>query len=57
VYEGIAVPYVAASGGGPAAVGLLLAADPVGSVGLFGVAGLVCAAALSIAWRRALAAE
>jgi hypothetical protein len=57
VYEGIAVPYVAASGGGPAAVGLLLAADPVGSVGLFGVAGLVRAAALSIAWRRALAGE
>jgi MFS family permease len=32
VYEGIAVPYVASSGGGPQAVGLLLAADPVGSV-------------------------
>jgi predicted MFS family arabinose efflux permease len=32
VYEGIAAPYVAAAGGGTAAIGLLLAADPVGSV-------------------------
>jgi MFS family permease len=32
VYEGIAAPYVAASGGGPSAIGLLLAADPIGSV-------------------------
>lgn len=32
VYEGIAAPYVAAAGGGSAAIGLLLAADPVGSV-------------------------
>ncbi|MDT7802866.1 MAG: hypothetical protein QOI78_6299 [Actinomycetota bacterium] len=32
VYEGIAAPYVAASGGGLGLVGLLLAADPVGSV-------------------------
>jgi MFS family permease len=32
VYEGIAAPYAAASGGGTEAVGLLLAADPLGSV-------------------------
>jgi predicted MFS family arabinose efflux permease len=32
VYEGIAAPYAAASGGGPEAIGLLLAADPLGSV-------------------------
>ncbi|MEV4143077.1 MFS transporter [Amycolatopsis sp. NPDC049691] len=32
VYEGIAAPYVASAGGGSAAIGLLLAADPVGSV-------------------------
>jgi MFS family permease len=32
VYEGIAAPYVASAGGGPELVGLLLAADPVGSV-------------------------
>jgi predicted MFS family arabinose efflux permease len=32
VYEGIAAPYAAASGGGSQAVGLLLAADPLGSV-------------------------
>lgn len=32
VYEGIAAPYVAASGGGPETIGLLLAADPLGSV-------------------------
>ncbi|MFF4595054.1 MFS transporter [Amycolatopsis sp. NPDC001319] len=32
VYEGIAAPYVASSGGGPEVIGLLLAADPVGSV-------------------------
>lgn len=32
VYEGIAAPYVAAAGGGTEAIGLLLAADPVGSV-------------------------
>jgi MFS family permease len=32
VYEGIAAPYAATSGGGPAAVGLLLASDPLGSV-------------------------
>ncbi len=32
VYEGIAAPYVAASGGGPEIIGLLLAADPLGSV-------------------------
>src|SRR5213078_3760765 len=32
VYEGIAAPYVAASGGGPEVIGLLLAADPIGSV-------------------------
>ncbi|GAA3557751.1 MFS transporter [Amycolatopsis ultiminotia] len=32
VYEGIAAPYVASSGGGPSVIGLLLAADPVGSV-------------------------
>lgn len=32
VYEGIAAPYVASAGGGPEAIGLLLAADPVGSV-------------------------
>ncbi|HEY3467210.1 MAG TPA: MFS transporter [Amycolatopsis sp.] len=32
VYEGIAAPYVAAAGGGPEAIGLLLAADPIGSV-------------------------
>jgi MFS family permease len=32
VYEGIAAPYVAAAGGGPESIGLLLAADPIGSV-------------------------
>ncbi|MBB4687480.1 MFS transporter [Amycolatopsis jiangsuensis] len=32
VYEGIAAPYVDSSGGGPGVIGLLLAADPVGSV-------------------------
>jgi predicted MFS family arabinose efflux permease len=32
VYEGLAAPYAAASGGGTEAVGLLLAADPLGSV-------------------------
>ena len=32
VPEGLAVPYAAALGGGPAAVGLLMAADPAGSV-------------------------
>ncbi|MEV5715101.1 MFS transporter [Amycolatopsis mediterranei] len=32
VYEGIAAPYVSAAGGGPEAIGLLLAADPIGSV-------------------------
>lgn len=32
VYEGIAAPYVSSAGGGPELVGLLLAADPVGSV-------------------------
>ena len=32
VYEGIAAPYAAAAGGGPQAVGLLLASDPLGSV-------------------------
>jgi MFS family permease len=32
VYEGIAAPYVSASGGGSEAIGLLLAADPIGSV-------------------------
>jgi len=32
VYEGIAAPYVASSGGGPEVIGLLLAADPIGSV-------------------------
>jgi MFS family permease len=32
VYEGIAAPYVASSGGGTEAIGLLLAADPIGSV-------------------------
>ncbi|MFD9892589.1 MFS transporter [Amycolatopsis sp. NPDC059027] len=32
VYEGIAAPYVSASGGGPQVIGLLLAADPIGSV-------------------------
>jgi predicted MFS family arabinose efflux permease len=31
VYEGIAAPYVAATGGGATAVGLLLASDPLGS--------------------------
>lgn len=35
-YEGLAAPYAAAIGGGSAAVGLLLASDPLGSViGLF----------------------
>ena len=32
VYEGIAAPYVHATGGGSTALGLLLAADPLGSV-------------------------
>jgi MFS family permease len=32
VYEGIAAPYVSATGGGSTAIGLLLAADPLGSV-------------------------
>jgi MFS family permease len=32
VYEGIAAPYVTAAGGGPESIGLLLAADPIGSV-------------------------
>ncbi|WP_406639588.1 MFS transporter [Amycolatopsis sp. WGS_07] len=32
VYEGIAAPYVASSGGGSEMIGFLLAADPVGSV-------------------------
>lgn len=32
VYEGIAAPYVSAAGGGPESIGLLLAADPIGSV-------------------------
>lgn len=32
VYEGIAAPYVASSGGGTQAIGMLLAADPLGSV-------------------------
>lgn len=32
VYEGIAAPYIASTHGGPEMVGLLLAADPVGSV-------------------------
>lgn len=32
VYEGIAAPYVSATGGGPEMIGLLLAADPIGSV-------------------------
>jgi MFS family permease len=32
VYEGLAAPYVAESGGGTIAVGLILASDPLGSV-------------------------
>ncbi len=32
LYEGLAAPYTAEIGGGPAAVGLILAADPLGSV-------------------------
>ena len=32
VYEGIAAPYVASTGGGKLMLGLLLAADPIGSV-------------------------
>lgn len=32
VYEGIAAPYAASTGGGSTAIGLLLAADPLGSV-------------------------
>jgi MFS family permease len=32
VYEGIAAPYAASAGGGSTAIGLLLAADPLGSV-------------------------
>jgi len=32
VYEGIAAPYVASTGGGSEMIGLLLAADPIGSV-------------------------
>ncbi|MFF0149257.1 putative MFS family arabinose efflux permease [Amycolatopsis sulphurea] len=32
VYEGIAAPYVSSAGGGSTMIGLLLAADPVGSV-------------------------
>ncbi|RZS43165.1 putative MFS family arabinose efflux permease [Herbihabitans rhizosphaerae] len=36
VYEGLAAPYTAEIGGGPAAVGLILAADPLGSaIGAF----------------------
>lgn len=48
--EGLAAPYAHSTGGTAVTVGVLMAAVPLGTVGLAGLLGLCAAAMLTVSW-------